>query len=54
MGWIIVGIVGGTIFVILVTFLLNTPESIMKAIVNPDDDEEKESAKSSDSDDSKE
>ena len=38
MVWIIVGVIGGTIFVLLVTFLLNTPESIMKAIVDKDDD----------------
>ena len=37
--WIIIGIVGGTLFVGLSVFLLNPPEALLKSIL--DDDKEK-------------
>ena len=50
MGWTIVGVVGATIFCLLVIFLLNTPESIMKRIVDGNDSDETENDNSEDED----
>ena len=40
--WIIIGIVGGTLFVGLSVFLLNPPESLLKTVIDKEDEEDPE------------
>ena len=50
--WIIIGIVGGTLFVGLSVFLLNPPEALLKSILKEDEQPNKDSEKTSDTGDS--
>ena len=48
--WIIIGIVGGTLFVGLSVFLLNPPEALLKTILDDKKENDKNTKQSMDDD----